>query len=121
MHGRAEPSALPYVPVHPCPPLDPRLAPLSPLPCLTPHPPGTARRGSTKGDATPGLAGAGKDHRPRQLAVSPSMEHLASLSAAASHASMASLAGAAGAAEAEAVPLLAGPAAAARVPVVLPR
>ncbi|KAL4443977.1 hypothetical protein ABPG75_011714 [Micractinium tetrahymenae] len=71
----------------------------------------------------------GKDHRPSQparLDVSPSMEHLRSLSTMQSSASVASLASAAGGADGEAAALLGGggpatTAALARAPVLLPR
>lgn len=79
-----------------------------------------ASQGSPKGAAAGGIA-PGKDHGargPPQLSISPSMEHLASLSNVQSSASVASLASAAGGEEA--APLL-GPAAASRVPVLLPR
>ncbi|KAI7844758.1 hypothetical protein COHA_001640 [Chlorella ohadii] len=76
--------------------------------------------GSAKGAAAGGLSPPGKDtrgQRPPQLAVSPSMEHLASLSNVASNASIASLA----TAEGDVITPLLGPASGARAPALLPR
>lgn len=99
----------------------------APAPCMLCHawwhtlrpsrPPAQAGSPSKGGGGTPGKGkdgGRGVQRAPSQLAVSPSMDHLASLSSLPSSASVASLASVA---EAEGAPLL-GPAA--RMP-ILPR